>query len=37
MSEPVIIVDYDPEWPTRYEEEKARIIEAILLKVVLSE
>ncbi|MEX2238517.1 MAG: GrpB family protein [Dehalococcoidia bacterium] len=26
--QPVVIVDYDPEWPRLFEEEKARILEA---------
>ena len=25
----VVIVDYDPEWPRRFEEERARIVEAL--------
>jgi GrpB-like predicted nucleotidyltransferase (UPF0157 family) len=29
MDEPVMIVDYDPQWPVRYEEERERIIIAI--------
>jgi GrpB-like predicted nucleotidyltransferase (UPF0157 family) len=29
MSEPVIIVDYDPAWLERYEAERARILSAI--------
>lgn len=27
--EPVLVVKYDPEWPRRYEEERARIIAAL--------
>ncbi|MGB6836379.1 MAG: GrpB family protein [Dehalococcoidia bacterium] len=27
--EPVLVVKYDPEWPRRYEEERARIITAL--------
>jgi GrpB-like predicted nucleotidyltransferase (UPF0157 family) len=26
---PIVIVDYDPRWPTLYEEERAHILEAI--------
>jgi GrpB-like predicted nucleotidyltransferase (UPF0157 family) len=29
MSEPVVIVDYNPGWPTIYEEEKALVLAAI--------
>jgi GrpB-like predicted nucleotidyltransferase (UPF0157 family) len=29
MPEPVVIVDYDPEWPLRYEALRARIAEAV--------
>ena len=29
MIAPVVIVDYDPQWPIRYQEEKDRIIEAV--------
>ena len=29
MSTPVVVVDYDPQWPTSYEEEKERILGAI--------
>ncbi len=29
MIAPVVIVDYDPQWPILYEEEKGRILEAI--------
>ncbi len=29
MDEPVIIADYDPQWPVRYEEERERIVAAI--------
>ena len=29
MSEPVIIVDYNPAWPRLYEEERTRILNAI--------
>ena len=29
MDEPVIIVDYDPQWPVLYEEERERIVAAI--------
>lgn len=29
MSAPVIIVEYDPEWPNHYESERARIMEAV--------
>jgi GrpB-like predicted nucleotidyltransferase (UPF0157 family) len=29
MTAPVVIVDYDPQWPIRYQEEKGRILEAI--------
>ncbi len=29
MSAPVVIVDYDPKWPTLYEEEKRRILGVI--------
>ncbi len=29
MSQPVVIVDYDPRWPALYEKEKARLQEAI--------
>ena len=29
MIAPVVIVDYDPQWPIRYQEEKGRILEAI--------
>jgi GrpB-like predicted nucleotidyltransferase (UPF0157 family) len=34
---PVTIVDYDPLWPTLYEEEKERILSAVGDKVVLIE
>jgi len=27
--QPVVIADYDPSWPIRYEEERGRIIEAL--------
>ncbi|UCB42509.1 MAG: GrpB family protein [Dehalococcoidales bacterium] len=37
MPEPVIIVDYNPQWPVMYEEEKARILSAIGLKIVAIE
>ncbi len=37
MSRPVVIVDYDPQWPDLYEEEKSRILEAIGHKVVTVE
>jgi GrpB-like predicted nucleotidyltransferase (UPF0157 family) len=29
MDEPVMIVNYDPQWPVRYEEERERIVAAI--------
>lgn len=29
MDNPVVVVDYDPRWPRRFEEEKARILAAI--------
>jgi hypothetical protein len=29
MAEPVVIADYDWRWPALYDQEKARIIEAI--------
>lgn len=29
MSDPVVIVDYDPNWPQRYEAERERILGAI--------
>jgi len=29
MSHPVVVVDYDPEWPTLYEKERRRIVDAI--------
>lgn len=29
MPRPVVIVDYDPEWPARYEVERAAIVAAI--------
>jgi len=29
MPGPVIIVDYDPDWPVLYEKEKQRILEAV--------
>jgi GrpB-like predicted nucleotidyltransferase (UPF0157 family) len=34
MSRPVVIVDYDPHWPTLYEEEKRRILGVIGHKVL---
>ncbi len=34
MNHPIIISDYDPQWPILYEEEKARILEVIGDKVV---
>ncbi|MBN1954768.1 MAG: GrpB family protein [Anaerolineae bacterium] len=34
MSRPVVIVDYDPQWPIRYEEEKLRILKVIGDKVI---
>lgn len=32
MSRPAVIVDYDPQWPVLYEEEKTRILRAIGLQ-----
>ena len=29
MAQPIVIVDYDPEWPALYQREKARILDAI--------
>jgi GrpB-like predicted nucleotidyltransferase (UPF0157 family) len=29
MDEPIMIVNYDPQWPVRYEEERERIIAAM--------
>lgn len=37
MSSAVMIVDYDPQWPILYEEEKARILGVIGHKVVAIE
>ena len=37
MSRPVIIVDYDPEWPILYEAEKTRILEAAGCKILAIE
>ena len=37
MSSAVMIVDYDPQWPILYEEEKARILDVIGHKVVAIE
>lgn len=34
MPSPVIIVEYDPQWPILYEEEKRRILEAVGHKVL---
>lgn len=34
MPQPIIIVDYNPQWPAMYENEKARILSAIGSKVV---
>ncbi|MGC8831941.1 MAG: hypothetical protein ACP5PQ_05120 [Thermoproteota archaeon] len=33
MPEPVVIVDYDPQWPLLYEEEKKNIVAIIGHKV----
>ena len=37
MPSPVIIVEYDPQWPILYEEEKLRILEAVGHKVLAIE
>jgi len=37
MKNPVTVADYDPRWPRIYEEEKARILNAIGNKVVAVE
>ena len=37
MSHPVIIVEYDPSWPTLFEDEKRRILKAVGHKVVAVE
>ena len=37
MSHPVVIVEYDPKWPTLYEEEKRRLLDAIGHKAVAIE
>lgn len=37
MSRPVIIVGYDPQWPTIYEEEKRRILDVVGNKVLCIE
>lgn len=29
MSDSVVVVEYDPQWPARYEQEKASILEAL--------
>jgi GrpB-like predicted nucleotidyltransferase (UPF0157 family) len=33
----VVIVEYDPRWPRRFEEEKARLVAAIGPRVVAVE
>jgi GrpB-like predicted nucleotidyltransferase (UPF0157 family) len=37
MPHPVIIVDYDPQWPVLYEEERRRILEVVGHKVLAIE
>lgn len=37
MTSPVIIVEYDPQWPNMYEDEKARVLDAIGHAVVAIE
>ncbi len=37
MPQPIIIVDYEPEWPEEYEKERARILGAIGDKVLAVE
>ena len=37
MVQPVVIADYDPKWPSLYEEEKARILGALGTKMVAIE
>lgn len=37
MSRPVAVVGYDPRWPARYEEERAKILKAIGDKLMLVE
>jgi GrpB-like predicted nucleotidyltransferase (UPF0157 family) len=37
MAEPIVIVAYDPQWAAMYEEEKARILDAIGEKVLAIE
>ncbi|HEY41923.1 MAG TPA: GrpB family protein [Dehalococcoidia bacterium] len=37
MPQPIIIVDYNPQWPAMYEKEKARILGTIGHKVVAIE
>ena len=37
MPEPVIIVEYNPQWPIMYEEEKAKILGAIGRKITAIE
>jgi GrpB-like predicted nucleotidyltransferase (UPF0157 family) len=37
MSAPVVLVDYDPQWPKKYEEEKGRISGAIAHVIVAIE
>ncbi|MHA1961643.1 MAG: GrpB family protein [Candidatus Thorarchaeota archaeon] len=37
MTRPVIIVDYEPQWPIIFEEEKAKILDVIGHKVVAIE
>lgn len=37
MPRPVVIVDYDPQWPILYEEEKRLILEAVGHKVLAVE
>ena len=37
MRHPVLVVEYDPQWPTRYAEEEAHILEALTERVVAIE
>ena len=37
MPSPVVVVDYDPQWPTLYEEEKRLILEVVGHKVLAVE
>jgi len=37
MPQPIIIAEYNPRWPTMYEEEKARILGAVGHKIVAIE